>query len=138
MLELKITILKKLIAAMTMLISLLSVQLEEPKLGAVLSAEETKLNEIKTEQNDYFMLKNKYKQKNTWMQFGNSPILTYKMWEYLSPEGAGYQVFIRKENDVTLSERSIGYGPEKATRTWNWIEIIDKDNNFVSSTSTQP
>lgn len=43
--------------------------------------------------------------------------------EYVSKEGAGYQIFFRKKEAGVVLIRAIGFGPEAETRTFNWREV---------------
>ena len=44
--------------------------------------------------------------------------------EYSGPQGDGFQVFMTKKDGSTTLRKSIGYGPEKESRTHEWL-IVD-------------
>ena len=132
MFELKIQIIKELIAALTLLITLLSSQLEKPKFGVVLTAEETKLTQIAKEQNDYFKIYGKYTGLPNG-EFGNDPKYSYSIFEYAGPKGAGYVVTLAENTATTVRERVINYGPE-TYRDRPWRITADKTWWVASST----
>jgi hypothetical protein len=44
-----------------------------------------------------------------------------EIWEYVTPEGnPGYQLLLRKNVEGVVVTKSIGYGPEASSRTWDW------------------
>lgn len=133
MLEFKISIIKQLLAAMTLLLSLL--QGQEPKLGAaVLSTEQTLVQDIAKEQTDYFQIYKEYKPVLETSKNGYK----YEVINYKTPDrNYGYQIRLRKEENGKIWERaeSVGVEAENELRTYDWKiigEIYDK-----TATSTQ-
>src|SRR3990167_1909759 len=128
MFQLTIQTIKELIAALTLLTILLFPKSEEPKLGAILTAEEIKLTQIAKEQDDYFKIHGKYKGYPDG-KFGDSPKYSYSVFEYAGPKGAGYVVTLVEDTAITVRERVVNYGPEiyrdrpwriTADKTW-WV-----------------
>ncbi len=54
----------------------------------------------------------------------------FEVHEYVNPEGkAGYQIFMFAEKDGKEYFKSVGYGVEAKSRTWDWK--IYNDNTRV-------
>ena len=48
---------------------------------------------------------------------------TIEVHEYSGPLGDGYQLFMTKKDGSITLRKSIGYGPEKESRTHDWLVV---------------
>lgn len=74
------------------------------------------IEKIEKEQEEHVKSNNKYEQKFKETKDG----ITSWIHEYQSPKGKGYQIFIKTEESL----KSIGYGSESESRTWEKIYPI--------------
>ena len=86
--------------------------------------EKIKLVDLEEEQTSYIKTHQKYLQKKKYVDED----LEKEVHEYICPNGAvGYQVFFYKKDGEDEYIKSIGYGQESKSRTFDWV-LINKDN----------
>ena len=119
------------LAQLTIILGLLSsllANMEEPKFGAATVTDI--INQKKTEQEEYFVLQKKYKYN------ARQTCQTYEceVHEYKTPvKEQGFQLFLISKEGYLTKKRSIGFGPEAVSRTYDWI-IIEDDTPLASTT----
>lgn len=78
----------------------------------------------KTKHGDFILSKkrnkaSKYKQTLRSIEDG----VEFEVHEYVGPQGSGYQMFLYETLNGKNYVKSIGYGNEAESRTFNWQEI---------------
>ena len=76
-----------------------------------------KFNEVKTNQDEFIKINRKYKYSKRQQNNG----LDYQVTEYLTPNGeVGFNVLFFKTENGKRYFKSIGFGPEGESRTFDW------------------
>lgn len=103
-------------------------ELETPSAFKPTADEEKKVNDlvkaIEAEQTSFVASNNKYKQIKSVEDDG----VTKEVIEYVCPDkSVGYQVILKMIKDEKNYVKSIGYGPEAESRTFDWTEIKEDE-----------